>query len=97
MNSNCSRTMKWRRVFIRGWIPVPDGNGRWSRLAADALIVQLGGARFPWGADLRRAGGKDNDIEKLNWPTSTKSNHSLHSALATSLSPATPAWDYKNG
>lgn len=35
----------------------PDGNGRWSRLAADALIVQLGGARFSWGgADLRAAG-----------------------------------------
>ncbi len=29
--------------------PFPNGNGRWSRLAADALITQLGGARFTWG------------------------------------------------
>jgi len=36
--------------------PFPNGNGRWSRLAADALIVQLGGARFTWGgADLQAA------------------------------------------
>lgn len=26
--------------------PFPNGNGRWSRLAADILIAQLGGARF---------------------------------------------------
>jgi Fic-DOC domain mobile mystery protein B len=37
--------------------PFPDGNGRWSRLAADALITQLGGSRFTWGsANLREAG-----------------------------------------
>jgi Fic-DOC domain mobile mystery protein B len=37
--------------------PFPNGNGRWSRLAADALITQLGGARFTWGgADLQAAG-----------------------------------------
>jgi Fic-DOC domain mobile mystery protein B len=50
------------------WIhPFPDGNGRWSRLAADALIVQLGGARFTWGsADLRKAGeARKNYIERL--------------------------------
>lgn len=29
--------------------PFPNGNGRWSRLAADMLIVQLGGKRFSWG------------------------------------------------
>lgn len=29
--------------------PFPNGNGRWSRLAADLLIVQLGGERFSWG------------------------------------------------
>lgn len=29
--------------------PFPNGNGRWSRLAADLLIVQLGGERFGWG------------------------------------------------
>ena len=33
--------------------PFPNGNGRHARLAADLLIVQLGGQRFSWGgADL---------------------------------------------
>jgi Fic-DOC domain mobile mystery protein B len=44
------------------WIhPFPNGNGRLSRMAADRLIVQLGGQRFSWGRgnliainDLRR-------------------------------------------
>jgi Fic-DOC domain mobile mystery protein B len=29
--------------------PFPNGNGRWSRLASDALIVALGRPRFTWG------------------------------------------------
>ncbi|HEY4404834.1 MAG TPA: mobile mystery protein B [Xanthobacteraceae bacterium] len=29
--------------------PFPNGNGRWSRLAADLLIVQQGADRFTWG------------------------------------------------
>lgn len=33
-------------VFIH---PFPNGNGRWSRLMADLLIVSLGGKRFTWG------------------------------------------------
>ncbi len=33
-------------VFIH---PFPNGNGRWSRLMADLLIVLLGGKRFSWG------------------------------------------------
>lgn len=33
-------------VFIH---PFPNGNGRWSRLMADLLIVSLGGQRFSWG------------------------------------------------
>jgi Fic-DOC domain mobile mystery protein B len=37
--------------------PFPNGNGRWSRLAADLLIVQQGGSRFTWGrANLQGAG-----------------------------------------
>jgi Fic-DOC domain mobile mystery protein B len=37
--------------------PFPNGNGRWSRLAADVLIVQQGGSRFTWGrANLQAAG-----------------------------------------
>jgi fido (protein-threonine AMPylation protein) len=42
--------------------PFPNGNGRWSRLAADLLIVQQGETRFTWGSanlqpsgDVRRA------------------------------------------
>jgi Fic-DOC domain mobile mystery protein B len=43
-----------RLVFIH---PFPNGNGRWSRLAADRLIVTLGGERFSWGgANLQSAG-----------------------------------------
>lgn len=29
--------------------PFPNGNGRWSRLAANLLIQELGGERFSWG------------------------------------------------
>jgi Fic-DOC domain mobile mystery protein B len=29
--------------------PFPNGNGRWSRLASDALILALGGYPFTWG------------------------------------------------
>jgi Fic-DOC domain mobile mystery protein B len=36
-----------RLVFIH---PFPNGNGRWSRLAADLLAVQLGRERFSWGS-----------------------------------------------
>lgn len=37
--------------------PFPNGNGRWSRLAADLLIVRQGDLRFTWGrANLRAAG-----------------------------------------
>lgn len=37
--------------------PFPNGNGRWSRLAADILVTQLGGQRFTWGGtDLQKAG-----------------------------------------
>jgi Fic-DOC domain mobile mystery protein B len=37
--------------------PFPNGNGRWSRLAADMLIVGLGSERFTWGRkNLQKAG-----------------------------------------
>jgi Fic-DOC domain mobile mystery protein B len=37
--------------------PFPNGNGRWSRLVADLLIVQQGGTRLTWGrANLQLAG-----------------------------------------
>lgn len=48
-----------RLVFVH---PFPNGNGRWSRLAADLLVVRHGGPRFSWGSanlqpatDARRA------------------------------------------
>ena len=31
--------------------PFPNGNGRWSRLMADILIVRLGRKRFSWGGN----------------------------------------------
>ncbi|MBL8552832.1 MAG: mobile mystery protein B [Phenylobacterium sp.] len=42
--------------------PFPNGNGRHARLAADLLIVQLGGHRFSWGrANLVEAAKTRND------------------------------------
>jgi Fic-DOC domain mobile mystery protein B len=38
-------------VFIH---PFPDGNGRWSRLMADILAVQLGQPRLTWGSSALR-------------------------------------------
>ena len=45
-DDECAIRFGYRLVVIR---PFPNGNGRWSRLAADALIVALGGGRFTWG------------------------------------------------
>jgi Fic-DOC domain mobile mystery protein B len=56
--------------------PFPNGNGRWSRLAADLLIKRLGGARFSWGggANLRAAGkARDEYIAALH----AADNHDL--------------------
>lgn len=41
--------------------PFPNGNGRWSRLAGDLLIVQQGGTRFTWGGANIQAEG---DVRK---------------------------------
>ncbi|MBI3631061.1 MAG: mobile mystery protein B [Candidatus Sungbacteria bacterium] len=38
-------------VFIH---PFPNGNGRWSRLMADILILRLGGQQFTWGRSALR-------------------------------------------
>lgn len=38
------------------WIhPFPNGNGRWSRLMADLLVIALGQPRFTWGSSTLRA------------------------------------------
>jgi Fic-DOC domain mobile mystery protein B len=52
--------------------PFPNGNGRWSRLVADTLIVRLGGSRFTWGgADPRTAGqARESYIAALSLRTS---------------------------
>jgi Fic-DOC domain mobile mystery protein B len=50
----CAVRFGYRLVLIH---PFANGNGRWSRLAADALVVALGGSRFSWGgASLSTAG-----------------------------------------
>jgi len=45
-NDACAIRFGYRLVLIQ---PFPNGNGRWSRLASDALVVALGGSRFTWG------------------------------------------------
>ncbi|HEY2578504.1 MAG TPA: mobile mystery protein B, partial [Streptosporangiaceae bacterium] len=45
-DDECAIRFGYRLVVIH---PFPNGNGRWSRLASDALIVALGGTRFSWG------------------------------------------------
>jgi len=53
-NDECAIRFGYRLVAIH---PFPNGNGRWSRLASDALVVALGGTRFTWGgASLTEAG-----------------------------------------
>jgi Fic-DOC domain mobile mystery protein B len=45
-DDECAVRFGYRLVAIH---PFPNGNGRWSRLASDALILALGGPRFTWG------------------------------------------------
>jgi len=45
-DDECAVRFGYRLVAIH---PFPNGNGRWSRLASDALILALGGTRFTWG------------------------------------------------
>jgi len=53
-HDECAIRFGYRLVVVH---PFPNGNGRWSRLATDALIVALGGSRFSWGgASLTEAG-----------------------------------------
>lgn len=48
--------------------PFPNGNGRWSRLAADLLVVRLGGARFTWGrANLQTTGATRRAYIEALW------------------------------
>jgi Fic-DOC domain mobile mystery protein B len=47
--------------------PFANGNGRWSRLVGDLMIVKQGGKRFTWGSTDLVTEGKDRDryIEAL--------------------------------
>lgn len=45
-DDECAVKFGYRLVVIH---PFPNGNGRWSRLASDALILALGRPRFTWG------------------------------------------------
>lgn len=47
-NDECAIRFGYRLVAVH---PFPNGNGRWSRLVSDALIVALGGTRFTWGGN----------------------------------------------
>ncbi len=38
--------------------PFPNGNGRWSRLMGDILVVKLAQQRFTWGGRALRAAGE---------------------------------------
>lgn len=64
-------------VFIH---PFPNGNGRWSRLMADILIVRLGQPRFTWGRSSLRAvdESRKNYIEALG----AADNHDITNLLA---------------
>jgi Fic-DOC domain mobile mystery protein B len=42
----CAIRFGYRLVVIH---PFPNGNGRWSRMASDAMAVALGGTAFTWG------------------------------------------------
>jgi Fic/DOC family len=75
-DDECAIRFGYRLVVVH---PFPNGNGRWSRLVSDALIVALGGTRFSWGGAaltepgrLRRdyitalaAADADGDLEPL--------------------------------
>lgn len=41
--------------------PFANGNGRWSRLVGDLMIVKQGGKRFTWGSADLQAEGKDRE------------------------------------
>lgn len=41
--------------------PFENGNGRWSRLVGDLMIVRQGGKRFSWGSVDLQKDGKDRD------------------------------------
>lgn len=45
-DDECALRFGYRLVVIH---PFPNGNGRWSRLASDALVLALGQPRFTWG------------------------------------------------
>ena len=51
-----------RLVFIH---PFPNGNGRFSRTAADLVLFRSGSERFTWGGDLARGEARDRYIASL--------------------------------
>ena len=64
-------------VFIH---PFPNGNGRWSRLMADILVVKLEQKRFTWGGRALRAA----DATRRAYIAALKAadNHDLAALLA---------------
>ena len=60
--------------------PFPNGNGRWSRLMADLLVVKLGQSRFTWGRANLAQQGNDRDIYIA--ALKTADNHDIRPLLA---------------
>ena len=69
--------------------PFPNGNGRHARLAADLVVVALGGSRFGWGAGSQLSGrgpGRDEYLRALRTADAT-GDHSALLAFARDRSP----------
>ncbi len=58
--------------------PFPNGNGRWSRLMGDLLVVQLGQQRFTWG---RSALGAPDETRRAYIAALQKADNHDFSAL----------------
>ena len=60
--------------------PFPNGNGRWSRLMADILVVRAGQRRFSWGGRSLRA--EDETRRAYITALQAADNHDLAPLLA---------------
>ena len=60
--------------------PFPNGNGRWSRLMADILVVKLGEKRFTWGGNV--LGAADETRRAYIAALKTADNHDLAALFA---------------
>ncbi|MFN8790901.1 MAG: mobile mystery protein B [Bdellovibrionales bacterium] len=55
------------------WIhPFPNGNGRWARVMADVLLLNLDQSRFSWGAGLKEGSLNDHGEARARYLHSLK-------------------------